>query len=218
MLRRSMLPKATVFVYSTVLLLIAAGFGSVSGQTLQSGEAILTASGFRSIPDHAKVRLQLADDTDINLRLRDVAIQALSRAGYDVVDAGAAFTLRLESERLLQGQKTDLSIGSLRAGSSVGRPEGNAGGPRGEGVDLNLRLWSSTKNSLLNPKSAGAATKQGFGVVIKVFDEAARKPAWHGIARAPDSGGDSYRTGGAMVKHLIDALGLTVDQEIVSLR
>lgn len=218
MLRRSMLSKVIVFVFSTVLLLTAVEFQSASGQTLQSGEAILSASGFRTIPDRAKVRLQLADDTDINLRLRAIAIQALTRAGYAVVDADAAFTLRLESERLLKGRQTDLSIGSLRAGSSVGRPEGNAGGPRGDGVDLNLRLWSSTKNSLLNPKSAGVAAKQGFAVVIKAFDEAAHKPAWHGIARAPDSGGDSYRTGSAMVKHLIDALGLTVDQEIVSLR
>ncbi len=218
MARRSKLPNAFAFIVSIALLLSVAVFEKASAQALRSGEAVLTASGFRPIPEGAKVVLRLADDSDINLRLRDVAKQALTRAGYDVVDTGATFTLRLESERLLQGALADRSIGSLRAGSGIGRPEGNSGGPRGDGVDLNLKLWSSSRNSLLNPKSSGAAAKQGFGVVIKAFDEAARKPAWHGIARAADAGGDSYRAGSAMVKHLVDSLGLTVETEIVSLR
>jgi hypothetical protein len=211
-------PRTILFALSIALLAVTFGAEQVRSQTLHAGEGLLNASGFRPISDGAKVSLQLADDSDINLRLRDVAVRALTRAGYVVVEEGAAYTLRLESERLLQGANVDRSIGSLRAGSSVGRPIGNSSGPRGDGVDLNLKLWSSTRNSLLSPKSAGAAPKQGFGVVIEAFDETARKPAWHGIARAPDAGGDSYRAGSAMVKHLIDALGHSINGEIVSLR
>ena len=85
-------------------------------------------------------------------------------------------------------------------------------------MDVNLKLWSSTRNSLLSPKGTGAAPKQGFSVTMKAFDEAARKPAWHGIAQAPNTGSDSYRAASAMVRHLIDALGLTIEAETVSVR
>ena len=107
---------------------------------MEAGEALLSVSGFRPIPDGAKVTLQLADDSDINLRLRDVAAEALRRAGYGVVTQGAEYTLRIESERQVRGATFYKSTGCLRAGSSVGRPEGNSGGPRGDGVDVNLKL------------------------------------------------------------------------------
>lgn len=213
-----MLPRTMLIALSMMLLVLTGGAEQGRSQSLETGEALLNTSAFRPIVDGAKVSLQLADDSDINLRLLEVAVQSLTRAGYIVVEESAEFTLRLESERLVQGESVDRSIGSLRAGSSVGRPIGNSGGPRGDGVDLNLKLWSSTRNSLLNPKSTGAAPKQGFGVVIEAFDEAVRKPAWHGIVRSPDVGGDSYRAGSAMVKHLIEALGLNVKEEVVSLR
>ena len=213
-----MLRQSYVFIFSIALIFAIVAFQQSFGQTPGTGEAAMMASGFRPIADGAKVELQIADDSDINLRLRDVAELALTRAGYSVVDDRPDFTLRLETERLLGAAPLDSSIGSLRAGSGVGRPTGNAGGPRGTGVNLNLKLWSSSRNSLLSPKASGAAPKQGFGVTIKAFYEAARKPAWHGIARAPDSGGDSFRAGSAMIKHLIDVLGQTIETETVSLR
>ena len=210
--------KALIFVITFVLFLPGLGPKQSWSQTLEAGEALLSASGFRPIPDGAKMMLQLADDSDINLRLRDVAAQTLRLAGYGVVTQGADYTFRIESERQVRGATFDRSIGGLRAGSSVGRPEGNSGGPRGDVVDVNLKLWFSTRNSLLSPKGTDAAPKQDFGVTMKAFDEAARKPAWHGIAQAPNTGGGSYRAASAMVRHLIDALGVTIEVETVSVR
>ena len=217
MLRRSMLSKVIVFVFSTVLLLTAVEFQSASGQTLQSGEAILSASGFRTIPDRAKVRLQLADDTDINLRLRAIAIQALTRAGYAVVDADAAFTLRLESERLLKGRQTDLSIGSLRAGSSVGRPEGNAGGPRGDGVDLNLRVRPETLcriTEFSEHESNGRELDEGERVAVEVLPVLGQSAA----AVEPGDGAFDHPTPGLDDEALhpigsLDDLGLEIGQD-----
>ena len=154
--------KALTFVISFVLFLPGLGPKQSCSQTLEAGEALLSASGFRPTPDGAKVTLQLADDSDINLRLCDVAAEALRRAGYGVVTQGTDYTLRLESERQVLGATFDRSIGSLRAGSSVGQPEGNSGGPQGDGVDVNLKLWSSKRNSLISPKGTGAAPKQGL--------------------------------------------------------
>ena len=81
--------KALIFVISFVLFLPGLGLKQSWSQTLESGEALLSASGFRPVPDGAKVVLQLADDRDINLRLRDIAGQALRRAGSGVVIQGA---------------------------------------------------------------------------------------------------------------------------------
>ena len=132
--------KFLLLALTVVLFPPTLGEAPALSQSLQRGEAVLTASVFRPIRDGAKVALQLADDSDINLRLREVAVQALTRAGYQIVEHGPDYTLRLESERLVRGTSVDRSIGSLRAGSSVGRPEGNSGGPRGDGVDLNVKL------------------------------------------------------------------------------
>ncbi|NKB56827.1 MAG: hypothetical protein GKS00_10875 [Alphaproteobacteria bacterium] len=178
----------------------------------------MSASAFRSIPDGSRIAIQIADDTDINLRLRDVAARALIRAGYTVIEDSPAFTLRLETQHRAAGVRTDRSIGSLRAGSGVGSPAGNVGGPQGTGVDLNLKLWSSSRNSLLSPKSGGSAPKQGFGVQLDVYDEKANKPAWRGFARVDDNRGDSYRTGSIMVKRLVEALGISVETESLSLQ
>jgi hypothetical protein len=180
--------------------------------------AVMTARSYRPIPDGARLEIQIADDSDINLRLLDIAVRALTRAGYTVVSEKPAFTLRLETERLVSGAAQDRSIGSLRAGSGVGRPTGNVGGPQGTGVDLNLKLWSSSRNSLLSPKSAGTAPKQGFGLRLDAFDESAGKPAWQGAARTQDNEGDDFRTGSALIRHLIDAVGLTIEAETVSIR
>ncbi len=205
------------------LLLAVLVFGAnVRVATMAQGtddvDGVMSASAFRPVPDDSRLTIQIADDTDINLRLRDVAERLLRRAGYTIVSEKPTFTLRLESQRISGGVQFDRSIGSLRAGSSVGRPTGNRSGPQGTGVDLNLKLWSSTRNSLLSPKSPGSAPKQGLGIQIEAFDEIARKPAWHGVARAVDSGGDSFRTGSALVRHLVDAFGLTIKEETLSLR
>lgn len=191
--------------------------GAVFAQS-NVGEASMTTKAYRPIPDNARIALRVADDSDINLRLQEVVERALSRAGYTIVADRPTFTVRLETARRARGVRTDDSIGSLRAGSSVGRPTGNVGGPQGTGVDLNVKLWSSTKNSLLSPKSGGSAPKQGFDVKLEAFDETARKPAWNGVARAAYNGGDNFRAGSIMINRLIEAFGISIEPESVSLQ
>lgn len=212
------MPRTILAAALLAFLLFGASASFAQTEEVTRGEALISSSGFRQIPAGARVALKISDDSDINLRLRDVASRGLKRAGYLLVTRDPEFTLRLESEQLISGQRVDHSIGSLRYGSGVGRSVGKEDGPQGTGVDVNVKLWSSTKNSLLAPKSHSVTRKQGFEVTIEAFDEAAAKPAWQGIARAPDTGGDPFRAGSAMVKHLVDSLGLTLDDEIVPLR
>ena len=192
--------------------------GVAFAQSNDGGDATMTTKAYRPIPDNARVALQIADDSDINLRLQEVAARALTRAGYTVVTDKPTITIRLETVRRAAGSRTDDSIGSLRAGSSVGRPTGNVGGPQGTGVDLNVKLWSSTKNSLLHPRSSGSAPRQGFDVKLEAFDETALKPAWNGIARAAYNGGDNFRAGSIMINRLIEAFGTSIEPESLSLQ
>lgn len=191
--------------------------GTVYAQS-NIGQATMTTKAYRPIPDDARIALRIADDSDINLRLQEVAERALSRAGYTIVTDKPTVTLRLETARRAGGIRTDDTIGSLRAGSGVGRPSGNVGGPQGTGVDLNVKLWSSTKNSLLSPKSSGSAPKQGFDVKLEAFDEITLKPAWNGVARAVYNGGDNFRAGSVMINRLIEAFGVSVEPESLSLQ
>ncbi len=202
-----------------VAMLFAAAFvGPAAAQSGGANDAVMSASVYRPIPQGARVTLRLADDTDINLRLREVATRSLTRAGYHVVEDDPVIVLRLESRRFSSANSADRSIGQLRYGSGFGRSVGNVDGPQGVGVDVKLKLWSSTRNSLLKPQGKSVAQRQGFGVSIDAYDEIAGKPAWSGVARAADNGGDSFRAGGAMVRRLIEALGIAVEAETVSLR
>lgn len=199
------------------MVIVLTSSGTVFAQS-GIGEATMTTKAYSPIPDDARIALRVADDSDINLRLQEVTKRALSRAGYAVVADKPTFTLRLETTRRAGGIRTDDSIGSLRAGSGIGRPTGNIGGPQGTGVDLNVKLWSSTKNSLLSPKSGGSAPKQGFDVKLEVFDETALKPAWNGVARAEYNGGDNFRAGSIMINRLIEAFGISIEPESLSLQ
>lgn len=191
--------------------------GDAGAQYVEEDDAVISARSFRPIAAGVRVALRIADDTELNQRLAAVTADALRRAGYQVVEDNPEILLRLETRRPAEIGLHDRSVGSFEAGSGHGRPTGNVGGPRGVGVDLNLRLWSSTRNSLLKRTKRGAAPRQGFSVIFDAYDETAGKAAWHGDARARNVGGDSFRAGSAMIQRLIDVFGSALEPTPVSL-
>lgn len=202
-----------------VMAMLAGIVASDAGaQYIAGNDAVIAARSFHPIAPGTRVALRIADDTALNQRLAAVATDALARAGYRVVEDNPVIVLRLETRRRAGIEPEDQSVGRLDAGSGLGRPTGNVGGPRGVGVDVNLRLWSSTRNSLLKRVKPSAAPKLGFRVIFDAYDEPAGKAAWRGDARAQNAGGDLFRAGGAMIRHLIELFGTTAEPTPISLR
>jgi hypothetical protein len=111
----------------------------------------------------------------------------------------------METKNIAEGQAADNSVGSLQAGNQTG-------------VDLNVRLWSSTKNSLLKRNVGEAENVPEFVILFDAYDEVAKKAAWRGEARTTDSEGDSIEVASAMIRQIVPMLGITVPRRTVPLR
>lgn len=209
--------RAALWVVGAMAALASIAAGDAGAQYIEEDDAVIAARSYRPIPPGVRVALRIADDTELNQRLAAVAADALRRAGYQVVVDNPVIVLRLETRRRAGIEPKDRSVGSLDVGSGHGRPTGMVGGPRGVGVDVNLRLWSSTRNSLLKRSKPSAAPKQGFSVIFDAYDETAGKAAWRGDARAESVGGNSFRAGSAMIRRLIDLFGTAAEPTPISL-
>ena len=125
--------------------------------------------------------------------------------------------LQLQTQRLVQGESDGGYIGQFRAGSATGRPRGSLDDPRGSEIDLNVKLWSSTRKSLLGQKPQSKRSRPGFQLTLEAYDVVKGEYVWRGSARTEESGGDTFRVGQAMASRLVETFGKTVAPRIVEI-
>jgi hypothetical protein len=179
------------------------------------GEILLSAQAVHAINPNAAIDVRVSDDTELNIRLRDVVRGILHRAGFKIDGNNPALVLQLQTQRLIQREGDTGSIGQFRAGSATGRPSGSLDDPRGSEVDLNVKLWSSTKKSLLGQKRPSKPLRQGFQLTLEAYDVKKSEYVWRGNARTAETGGDAFRVGQAMARRLIEVIGETVAPRII---
>jgi hypothetical protein len=179
------------------------------------GEILLSAQAVHGIDPNVSIDVRVSDDTDLNIRLRDVVRDILHRTGFKFEENNPALVLQLQTQRLTQSEGDTGSIGQFRAGSATGRPTGSLDDPRGSEVDLNVKLWSSTKKSLLGQKRRSRPLRQGFQLSLEVHDAVKNEYVWRGSAQTAETGGDVFRVGKAMASHLVEVIGETVAPRIV---
>lgn len=184
---------------------VAIGAPAAPAQSLPEARAEITAQAFEPVPVGTRIELRLADDSDQNKQLGAVAEEALAQAGFVLDNSNPTVTLRLETKFISAGDREDNSIGSLSAGTD-------------SGVDLNVRLWSSTRNSLLNRNVDAGESQSVFVILLEAFDEVARKPAWRGEAQTIDADSGDLEAGSAIIRALVPALGRTVKRTVIPLR
>ncbi|MBT5107477.1 MAG: hypothetical protein HOM25_02235 [Rhodospirillaceae bacterium] len=176
---------------------------------------MLSAQAVHAINPNAAIDVRVSDDTELNIRLRDVVRGILHRAGFKIDGNNPALVLQLQTQRLIQREGDTGSIGQFRAGSATGRPSGSLDDPRGSEVDLNVKLWSSTKKSLLGQKRPSKPLRQGFQLTLEAYDVKKSEYVWRGNARTAETGGDAFRVGQAMARRLIEVIGETVAPRII---
>jgi hypothetical protein len=202
-------------LFAVLMLFCAAAHQSVLAQEV--GEILLSAQSTQPIEPESSFEIRVSDDSDLNLRLRDVFVERLQNAGFPKDDGSPTLVIWLKSQRITWNSDENGSIGSLRVGSTLGPPSGSLNDPRGSEVDLNVKLWSSTKNSLLRKNKSTRVSRRGFQIVLEVFNNTKDAYIWRGSARATELSGDSFRVGQAMAPRLIEALGQTVEPVIMEL-
>ena len=133
-----------------------------------------------------------------------VAGESLRDAGYGNDNSAPQITLRIETRNNAPGVENDNSIGRLNADS-------------GGDIDLNVRLWSSNKNSLLKNNTGEAGGDPTFVIAMEAYDEVAGTVAWQGEARTDKVNANNIEAGSAMVRELIAIFGKASDPVFVPL-
>jgi hypothetical protein len=181
------------------------------------GEMVLSAQTTRTVDVTAVIEVRVSDDTELNIRLKDAIKELLTSAGFKIDGISPSITLQLQTRRLIMDGGDGGTIAQFHVGSTTGRPSGSLNDPRGSEVDLNVKLWSSTKKSLLGRNNPTKRRQRGFELILEAYDVINGAYVWRGSARAPDTGGDIFGMGQSMARRLVDVYGKTVAPQIVEI-
>jgi hypothetical protein len=180
-------------------MLVPGAVQTAWAQAVTGGEGIVNAVSFSAIPEELVIEVTLYDNTDLDLAIRDEMIEALEGAKHAVSD-GAPYELSLETdEEAINFSSKDPSLGEI---SSVGG-----------GLDVELNVWSSTKDSLLGGRQE-RTVRQGenhFEIHAVLRDRQAGGVVWEGRATVQGDRGSAGPITRKMVDSLVANLGRTVD-------
>ncbi len=180
-------------------ILMPGAVQTVWAQAVTGGGGMVNAVAFSALPEELVVEVTLFDNTDLDLAIRDEMIEALEGAKHAVSD-GAPYELSLETDaEAIRYSSKDPSLGEI---SSVGG-----------GLDVELNVWSSTKDSLLGGRQE-RTVRQGenhFVIHAVLTDRQAGSVVWEGRATVEGDRGSAAPITRKMVDSLVANLGRTVN-------
>ncbi len=180
-------------------ILMPGAVQTVWAQAVTGGGGMVNAVAFNALPEELVVAVTLFDNTDLDLAIRDEMIEALEGAKHAVSD-GAPYELSLETDaEAIRYSSKDPSLGEI---SSVGG-----------GLDVELNVWSSTKDSLLGGRQE-RTVRQGenhFEIHAVLTDRQAGSVVWEGRATVEGDRGSAAPITRKMVDSLVANLGRTVN-------
>lgn len=157
-------------------------------------EIELAAIGYRELPPGIALRLELTDDSDLNLQVREMIADELMARGHRI-SVEAPFVLQIETFST-SGGGNDPDLGSFRADTD-------------EGAEIRLNLWSNRQDSLLNRREDTPRGATGFRIDLGLYDSRDGRYYWRGNAGTLLTGGDAAAASRRMVPALLGHLGET---------
>jgi len=122
--------RHTISRTGLVLMLVMSAHGAAMAR-----QAVVNTTVCEPVADGAAIVLVPAEDSPLNVEIGRKLQTLLERAGYRIAD-GAGLELRYQArKKALRGPVQDRTIGQLGGGSG--------------GVAFSLKLWSTTKDSVL---------------------------------------------------------------------
>ena len=169
-------------------------------------EGVVHAVSYREVPDRLAVVIQLYDDTDLDLQIREQMIAALRQSDHSVTE-DALFELSLRSEtRAATYQERQPSLGELSS------EEG--------GLDVRMNVWSTTHDSLLQgrQKELRRPGVNTFEIVATLRERTLGSVVWEGRAIVRTDRAKAEQLVRSMVDSLVANLGKTVRGDTIPLR
>ena len=126
--------------------------------------AEVTAVAYRDLPAGLTVQVQLLDDSDLNLQVRDMIAAQLASQGYTVAD-DAPFLLQVETQTATERSR-DPSLGSFEATD--------------DRAEIRMNLWSNREDSLLNPQEEERISGSVYRISLGLYDSRDGRYYWRG--------------------------------------
>ncbi len=162
---------------------------------------IVSAAALRPIESGVAYSVRTYDDADLDLEIRQALERRLQETDRELAPDGPLL-LDIATE-VIPGNRRDSepSLGNLRAGKSS--------------VQLNMNVWSSSKDSLLGGRQeqSSGSRPNVFHINAVLRDSRTGTVLWEGNAFAEMLTTDTRRIALSMVGPLVDSLGRTVRNE-----
>ena len=204
--RRSILGPA--ILAAALLAWLPAGSAMQLAQGAGGAPGNLNSQAIGKLPEGLPMEIVVFDDSEANLEIRDSLAEALSREGYLLAEE-APLELTFESQILEPGvQASAPSLGQIRSSNEA--DVGNRGSARG--VEAEVNVWSSTKDSLLGGRqdTAASSSHSRLHINLRLRDRDRGKVIWQGDAVCEMLTSDRGRLLRAMAEPLAAALGKTL--------
>jgi hypothetical protein len=153
----------------------------------------VVAAAYRDLPAGLAVRLQLLDDSELNLQVRDLIAEQLAAAGHTVAET-APFVLQIETQTATQAAD-DPSLGSFQATD--------------RSAEIRMNLWSSTEDSLLQGRQDKIGAEARYRISLGLYDSRDGRYYWRGAASTTLDQGDAAAASRDMVPALLAQFGKT---------
>lgn len=169
---------------------------------------LLTTQVFKETPAQPVIAVSPYDDSDLNLALKaDFEAEIAGQNRGRVEREGAADYLLLFESEVIPAE-------AVPQGPSLGSAE-----VTDEGVDVNVNVWSSKKDSILGGRQEGAAVNSSvFHINAVLRERGSSTVAWQGDAYYRLTGPATEPVARAMVAPLVNKLGQAVDRESFDIR
>lgn len=190
----------TLSIAVAALLLVT---GPAAAQPASTGEARLGAVTLEPVSKDVALKVEIADNAEIDLRLEGELRELLASRGW-TSNKGPAWTLTLTTTEVT-GDVPGSSLGEVRVDNDI--------------VRMRMNLWSSTRDSVLGGRTgAEPATLERLLRLELELRDATDKVAWSGRAETTARGTDPYRIYRQMLPRLVDRLGQNADAEAFPIR
>ncbi len=198
------------------LIVLALSVAPAAAQEPPPGtNAVLSARDYVPLPAGAAVTVVALDDTDRNLRIKEVIEGALRTRGYTVAD-DAPLILEFEVREVVGSSVAEEGGGIVQFRSRIGGRFG------GDEQRVRVSVFSTSRDSLLTGRRSARRddgrprTTRRLHIDMVVNRAEGRQRLWEGRAAADLGRGDVLVTARALAPRLVDALGETAGPRFFS--
>jgi hypothetical protein len=173
----------------------------------------MTAFACETLARPLQLRVEVADNTAQNMRLKDLLVARLTRNGARIVESSPQVlsldvAIEREATRNRSADMIDVRVGNKNPDDSVDR----------DFARVRMNIWSSTRDSLLTGRQS-SVEQQGFDVLqlrASVHSRSDGRCLWQGEIVEDLRGDDAYQSAAKLIPDLADAIGQAVNRKPIN--